>query len=233
MQAKEDAVTNAVRYHDPAIAADLTEFTSMIKSDGAEAVSALAEQLRFSPERADRARSAVAYAAVAEHIADSDPEKAVYQFHYAGQGFRLEGLTSKAGRNYEKSADLGRSVAYSKYRSGDIRGASKLQDFNCRSIGRAVNCYRDAGQLVKALGCVRKVEVALQDQLVFQQRSLQANCMRVWGLFLDYSLSWSRGAAVLAILMILSLFLPQALANISIALGAIAFLSVCVRRLAG
>lgn len=233
MQAKKDAVTNAVRYHDPAIAADLTEFTGIIESDGVEAVSAQAERLRFSTERADRARSAVAYAAVAEHIAGSDPEKAVYQFHYAGQGFRLEGLTSKAGRNYEKSADLGRSVAYSKHNSGDSRGAEKLQDFNCRSIGRAVNCYRDAGQLVKALGCIRKVEVAHQDQLVFQQRSLRANCMRLWGLLLDYSLSWSRGAAVLAILMVLSLFLPQTLANISIALGAIAFLSVCIRRLSG
>jgi hypothetical protein len=214
-----------VKYRDPSLQLAKEKFELLIANDGVETARETADRLRHSDSRLERQQSAVGYLEVAESLHGENPLTATYCYHYSGQGFRLEGLTSKAARSYEISFDTGLDVARKYFHDGDAQRACQLQKFNARSIGRAVICYRDAGQDREKVRCQRKKGISEQERFLFEGNRIGRFGSLIWQMTLDYSLSWSRAAILSLVLMLVSVFLPlvPAVVVLGVALSVIWF----------
>ncbi len=202
-----------MNYRDPVLRDAKAEFEASVSAAGIEKTKALADKLRHSDNRTERIRSAVGYLVVAEKLQDQDQLDATYCFHFSGQGFRLEGLTSKAARSYELSYDAGTRLARNLFMQGETEQAQGLQKFNDRSIGRAIVCFRDSGQYREKIRSLVKSEDSKIERYLFEGKWLERIVYQIWKNLLGYSLSWQR-AWIAASVLLFAAFLSPVLSSI-------------------
>lgn len=117
-----------------------------------------------------RAKAGVYYCALSESLMEqSDWQQAAFHWHFAGHAFRSVWMESKAAHSYLQSEECGRK-AIAKM---EHQAAKKQRAFDLRSLGRARECLRNAGQTWK----LARIDAMIAAELASQAQALDRNSL--------------------------------------------------------
>ncbi len=221
-----------IRFHDKIAQNKKDIIIREIREGKAREIQDKCDRFRFSPDRKERLYSAIGYALLAEtaYFGD-DVQQATYLFHYSGHGFRSMGMSAKAAWVYRNSYLSGKKASEFYFLQSNQKKVAEIYMFNLRSAGRAIKCFTDSGQFKQAAGARRDFHEFELQNAKQRHQFLLVFVLQCWKLILDYSLSWYRAALVFIFTLLAMLFLKIQFSLLILAIGLVALMSVCLRRL--